>query len=235
MWALGRRGATRYPSGMRFTGAWVAAAIVTAATPAGAGTLTGLVRYAGTVPALPALTVNKDQATCGASVPDESLLVDGGRLANAVVVVKGAPAAAPVRASLDQQRCRYVPHVQAVPVGSTLVIGNGDPILHSVHGWEGRRTRFEAVTPDRGAKTPAHLDRPGSIQVRCDVHAWMRAWVVVADAPAAVTGPDGAFTIRDLPAGTYTVAVWHERAGERSGTVTIPAQGDARADFTLGE
>ena len=217
---------------------WLRTAMMAAlatASPARAGTVTGLVRYGGPAPAPSPLVVTKDQSTCGQSVPDETLLVQEGRLANAVVTVQGAAPPPPAQAVLDQQRCRYLPHVQAVPVGSTLLVGNADPILHSVHGWEGRRTRFEVVTPDQGARIPTRLERPGLIQVRCDVHAWMSAWVLVVDAPAAVTGRDGAFTIRDVPAGTYTVAVWHERAGTRSATVSVPAQGEARLEFTLGD
>lgn len=218
----------------RWCAPWLVAATMAAGT-ARAGTVSGVVRYAGAVPAAAPLPVTKDGATCGATVPDESLLVEGGRLAGAVVTVKGAPAPPPIRAALEQRRCRYLPHVQALPVGSTLEVGNGDPILHSVHGWAGRRSRFEVVTPDQATKVPVRLDRAGPIQVRCDVHSWMSAWVLVVDAPAAVTGKDGAFTIGEVPAGTYTVTAWHERAGERTATVHVPAQGEARVEFTFGE
>ncbi len=94
-------------------------------------------------------------------------------------------------------------------------------------------TRFDVVTPDQGARVPTRLERAGVIQVRCDVHAWMTAWVLVVDAPAAVSGPDGTFAIRDLAPGTYTVSAWHERLGERTATVTVPATGEARVELTF--
>jgi hypothetical protein len=62
----------------------------------------------------------------------------------------------------------------------------------------------------------------------------MRAYLIVADGPAAVAGPDGTFTIRDVPPGTYTVTAWHERLGEKTTRVTVPAQGAARVNFTFG-
>jgi plastocyanin len=167
-------------------------------------------------------------------VEDESLVVSEGRLANVVLVVKGVPPRPPATVTLDQERCRYRPHVLAVPVGSTVEIANADELLHSVHGWAGRITRFDVVTPSKGSRVPTRLEKPGVIQVRCDVHAWMSAVVMVADGPTAVTGRDGTFEIRDLPAGTYTVAVWHERLGEKSVEVTVPARGPAKLELTYG-
>jgi hypothetical protein len=53
------------------------------------------------------------------------------------------------------------------------------------------------------------------------------------DAPAAVTGRDGTFTLSGVPAGVYTVTAWHERLGERTLRVTVPAQGDAAVEFAF--
>jgi plastocyanin len=208
--------------------------LVAAAGPAWAGDLTGIVRFLGTAPPTAVIETTKDRAVCGPSVEDESLLVSDGRLANVVVVVKGGPTPAPAQVTLDQRRCRYHPHVQAAPAGSTLEILNGDELLHSVHGWAGHATRFDVVTPSKGIRAATKLDRPGLIQVRCDVHGWMRAYIMVADGPAAVTGPDGTFTIRDLPAGSYVLAVWHERLGEKTAQISVPARGTVRADLDFG-
>ena len=210
-------------------------ALLAVAAPARAGDVTGTVTFTGAPPARPALPVTKDGSVCGDGVPDESLLVANGRLVNVVVTVKGAPPAAPTQATLDQQRCRYLPHVQTLPLGSTLDIVNSDPLLHNSHGWQGRATRFNVPTPEKGTRVPARLDRAGLVQVRCDVHGWMSAYVVVvADGRAALVGADGTFTVRDVPPGTYAVKAWHERLGERTSQVTVPAQGKARVDFDYG-
>ena len=212
----------------------LALALATLAPVATAGDLVGTITFRGTLPELPAAEVTKDGATCGATQRDESLVVASGRVSRAVVEVIGAPRPAPVQATLDQQRCRYVPHVQAAPAGSTLVVTNGDPILHSVRGWVGRRSRFDLALASRGERAEVPLDRPGVIQARCDVHAWMVAYVVVTEGPAALSGDDGTFAVRGLPPGDYTVRAWHERLGDLSARVTVPAQGVARIDLSYG-
>jgi hypothetical protein len=204
------------------------------AGPAAAGDIHGTARFNGPAERLAPLTVTKDNGVCGAALPDESLLVANGNLADVVVTLQGAPGAAPGKVTLDQQGCRFVPRVQVAPLGSTLEILNSDAVLHGVHGWLGRSTRFNIPMPAKGARASAKLDRVGVIQVRCDVHGWMRAYLIVADGPAAVSGLDGAFTLRDVPPGRYTLTAWHERLGEKTTQVTVPAQGAARVDFTFG-
>src|SRR5512134_1376938 len=194
--------------------------------PTAAAEVSGTVRFTPAVEAPPPLEVTKDRRVCGEAAPDESLVVSGGGLANVVVrvVVTGARAE-PGRVTLDQQRCRFVPHVLAAPAGSTLDVLNGDPLLHGVHGWAGVATAFNLPTPERAKKTQL-LARPGVIRVGCDVHGWMSAWIVVVDGPHfAVTDGSGRFTIPGVPAGTYTAIAWHERLGERVATLTVPASG----------
>ncbi len=212
---------------------YAATLLLLLARPAAAGDLRGVVHYRGAARAA-TLEVTKDQAACGASVPDETLVVAAGRLKNVVVTVKGPPPPAPGMATLDQRRCRYVPHVQAAAVGSTLEILNGDPILHNVHGWAGKATAFNVAMPLRDLRVPRKLDRAGLVRVGCDVHAWMGAWILVADAPFAVSGDDGRFLVGGLPPGRYAVTAWHERLGERTAEVTVPAQGEAVLDFDFG-
>ncbi len=210
---------------------WLGAALALAANPALAGEVRGTVAYSGPTPrAAPAL-VTKDHAVCGESQPDESVLVAGGWLANVVVQVKGAPSS-PAALVLGQEGCRYRPHVLAAPVGSTLALANGDPVLHNVHGYRGQATAFNVALPQRGQlSAPRRLDRPGVVRVRCDVHGWMGALVVVAEGPVAVTAADGTFAIQGLPPGTWTVTAWHERLGERSVQVAVPPDGVATATF----
>lgn len=213
----------------------LAALCVIAAGPAlpRAGEIRGEVRFRGTPPAPAALEVTKDRKACGETARDESLLVEGGGLANVVVriVVPGA-APTPVRAALDQRACRFVPHVLAVPVGSTVDLLNGDPVLHGVHGWSGVATAFNVPMAEQGQRTPQVLSRPGPVRVGCDVHGWMSAWILVVDVPHyAVTDARGRFAIPGVPAGSYTAIAWHERLGEKIGTVKVAVDGSARLDL----
>jgi len=205
-------------------------ALVPAPTPA--GDLRGVASFQGAPPALAPVETTKERALCGDSVPDETVLVSNGRLRNVVVVVKGAPSPAPVKAVLDQRTCRFVPHVQAIPLGSTLEVVNGDQTLHNVHGYLGQATAFNLAMPSKDQRVARQMKKPGLVVVRCDVHAWMSAAVWVVDAPAAVSGEDGSFAIANVPPGTYEVTAWHEKLGEKKATVTVPSSGSATVDFT---
>jgi hypothetical protein len=72
------------------------------------------------------------------------------------------------------------------------------------------------------------------VPVKCNIHGWMHAYIGVLDHPYfTVTGEDGKFTIANLPPGTYTLAVWTQTLGTQQQTITVPARGSAKADFTF--
>jgi plastocyanin len=198
-----------------------------------AGDVKGSVKFTGTAPDLKPLLVTKDQATCGKTVPDETVEVSKGKLANVVVTIKGAPAQPGIsQVVIDQHKCQYHPHVQAAAAGSALQIINSDPLLHNIHGYLGQVTAFNVAMPLKDQKVNKKLDKPGVVRVKCDVHAWMGAFILVVDGPAAVSGADGSFEIKDVPAGTYTVTAWHEKLGEKTAQVTVPASGAAALEFS---
>jgi plastocyanin len=218
---------------MKLGSAVLALAVVLSTGSARAEDVRGTVTFTGAAPKLAPLAVTKDQSACGATQPDESVALADGKLANVVVVVKGAPAA-PKAAVLDQQRCKYVPHVLTASAGTTLDILNSDPVLHNSHAYLGQASAFNVAMPLRNQKVTKKLDKPGPLKVKCDVHPWMSAYVFVADGPAAVTGADGRFTIGGVPPGTYTVTAWHERFGEKTAQVTVPVSGAGSVEFAFG-
>ncbi len=197
------------------------------------GTIEGTIRVAGPAPAVAARPIAKDTNVCGSAAPAEAVLVGkAGALANVVVSVSDARFAGtppPVAgASLDQRRCRYLPHVQALTVGTPLAVMNNDAILHNVHGnavkTEGPTlTVFNLALPIKGQKLPVTMTKPGVVKLQCDAgHTWMNAWIYVFDHPYyAVTDDSGAFVIKDVPAGEHVVELWHEPAdGQGPGTRT---------------
>jgi plastocyanin len=209
--------------------------ILLAAPAAWAGDVKGSIKFTGAVPDLKPLLVTRDQVACGKSVPDETIEVSKGKLANVVVTVKGAPTQpGTTQVVIDQQKCQYRPHVQAAAAGSGLQIVNSDAVLHNIHGYLGQVTTFNVAMPLKDQKVTKMLNKPGVVRVKCDVHAWMGAFVVVVDGPAAVSGADGAFEIKGVPPGTYTVTAWHEKLGEKTAQVTVPASGAAALDFSFG-
>jgi plastocyanin len=210
------------------------------------GSVAGVVKLGGAPPPLPALKVTKDTSVCGGAKPNEAVLVSGGgALANVVVSLRAAkPSAAPPptpNAAVDQQGCQYRPHVQAVTVGTSLALVNSDAVLHNVHGHTGPVQVFNVAMPIRNQRVPTRLTRPGLVQLQCDAgHSWMGAWIYVFEHPYfAVTGGDGKFEIKDVPAGHYTVEYWHEPVDGRGAGVTTTAEVDvkdgapARADAVL--
>jgi len=215
------------------------------------GTIEGTIRLAGPAPSTAARPIAKDASVCGSAAPAESVVVGkAGALANVVVSVSDARFAGtppPVAgASLDQRACRYLPHVQALTVGTPLAVMNNDAILHNVHGNEAKGdgpalTVFNLATPIKGQKVPVAMRRPGLVKLQCDAgHTWMNAWIYVFDHPHyAVTDDSGAFVIGDVPAGEHLVELWHEPAnGEGAGTrvtakVKVSDGKRARLDLAL--
>jgi hypothetical protein len=176
--------------------------------------------------------VTRDQGVCGTSQPDESLVVAADRGVKNVVVYlthppQGAGPAPAAEALLDQVGCRYVPHVQAVRVGTKLVALNSDAMLHTVRGTSNGETLFNTAQPLKGMKSGVLLGKPGLIHVGCDAgHTWMGAWVYAFEHPYyAVTGEDGKFEMPGLVPGTYEVAFWQETLGAVRRTVTVTPAG----------
>ena len=206
--------------------------------PALAGDIVGKVKYAGTAPAPAKIQVTKDQAVCGkAEHIDETLLVGPDKGVKNVVVnisdprdgKKYVPAAKP---SLDQNGCKFVPHVDIVPAGQEVTIVNSDGILHNIHTFPKNNTPFNKAQPKFKKEMPATFEKPDIIQIKCDVHSWMAGWIVVAGhAYYALTDASGNFKIDGVPAGTYTLEYWHEKLGKQSKSVTVPATGSVTADF----
>lgn len=164
---------------------------------------------------------------CGTSKRSPRLLVSPeGGVANAVVWLQAATdAQAPaVTAAMDQQACEFVPHVLLVSRGSTVTIGSSDPILHNLrifreaqmlmHEWQQPAPQPNAIS--------WRFDEAGRFLVRCGVHAWMSAWVIVAEHPYyALSDADGNFTIPQAPPGGSTLRVWHEALGEQRQSVVV--------------
>lgn len=191
------------------------------------GTVSGRVIFEGTPPAPEPIEVKSDIPTCGTTQEVKKLILgSAGGVANAVVKVLGAPGTLePKKGTLDQLQCQFVPHVQVLPVGSTLVLTSSDPVLHNAHGfYEEGSTAFNIAVPIPGMQVSQKLDRPGTIKLRCDAgHTWMSAYVIVTDQTSyAVTDSDGNFTIEEIPAGDYEIEVWHEWLGTSREPVTVP-------------
>jgi plastocyanin len=203
------------------------------------GTISGTVKFAGTAPAPKKLEVSKDKEACKGAKTDQSLVVSGGNLVNAVVSITDIKTGKKIDAkkvTLDQKECEYHPHVLAFPVGTTVEINNPDGILHNIHSYSKVNKEFNIAQPKFKKTVEVKIEKPEAISVKCDVHGWMSGWLVATENPyVAVTDNSGSFKLTDVPAGTYNVEVWHETLGKTSQKVTVKGKEDAKVNFEMGK
>ena len=213
--------------------------LVVFVSPASAqGALKGRITFDGTPPAVEPVEVKLDSGICGTHKEASKIILGENKgIANAVVKILGLKGQAALgKGALDQVHCEFVPHVQAVPTGSKLVITSSDAVLHNTHAFnEDKTTAFNIAVPIPGSEVTKKLEKPGILKLRCDAgHTWMSGYIVVSDEPFAMTDANGNFSIDDLPPGKYEVEIWQEWLGKSKQTVEIK-DGANEANFVLKE
>ncbi len=213
--------------------------------PATTATISGRVRFDGPAPPAELVRIDADKDCVTLTGSDQRpaefiVLGEGDALQNVFVYVKDGlekhtfpiPSAPVV---LDQQKCRYVPRVLGVRVGQPLEILNSDPLLHNVRSEGDINQPFNQGQPVQGM-TFSHTftTREVMVPMKCDVHAWMNAYLGVLEHPYfAVTGEAGTFSLPNLPPGTYTIEAWHERLGVQASQVTVGPKESKDVVFTF--
>jgi hypothetical protein len=215
---------------------------------AGDGTITGTVKLTGTAPHMKGIDMSKDPYCVGQHkdkpVTLENVMVgSGGGLQNVVLYLSeglSASAASVVSSdepTFDQKGCMYMPHVIAVNPDEKFKVTTSDQTAHNIHplpapgtgniGWN--QSQPPGAPPiEKSWKNPEV-----AISVKCNIHPWMHGWHVVVKGPYAVTDDNGNFTIKNVPAGSYTVSAWQEDLGTQTAKVTVAGGQAAKADFTF--
>lgn len=209
----------------------------------GSSAVAGKVAFEGKAPSMKPTKMDADPACAakhsGPVFPETLVLGDGQTLANVFVQVKNPPAGTfPAPAEpviIDQNGCRYIPHVAGVMAGQALKFRNSDGILHNVHGLPKENREFNIGMPPTLLEKDTVLNKPEAFfPVKCDVHPWMRSYVAVMTHPYfAVSGIDGTFQIPNLPAGTYEIEAWHEKLGTQTASITVADGETGSADFSF--
>jgi plastocyanin len=198
------------------------ASTVSFAAPGGA--IVGRIAFEGPAPEMPVV----DGGACGAVRAEDVVVKDGGlrdvvvRLAVGAVKVKPAKLAPKV---IDQRGCRYTPHVLSVTAGQAIAYRNSDPTFHNVHTVAAGGTDFNIAQPAGAAEAVHAVPTPpgdAPYRVRCDVHPWMSAFVLVTDHPFhTVSREDGTFKLENVPPGSYKLQAWHPHLGTRTLAVKV--------------
>lgn len=158
--------------------------------------------------------------------------------AGAVIYVKQGPKptaaqSAAQTAKMDQKGLVFLPRILPVAKGWTVEFSNSDPVAHSVFTLDGEK--YDLGTWPKGEVRKYTFTKPGVYRQLCKVHDDMLAFVVVLETPwFAVSDKAGAFTLRGLPPGKYTLGVWHEKLAAADLQVDLIAAGTAGVAITLG-
>ena len=210
--------------------------------PTTAGNVSGMVMVDGELPAAEELMMNSDPncVTAATNTMSSTYVGSDGHLGNVFVYVREGlgdmtfPTPSEV-VTLNQEGCRYIPHVMGIQVGQTLNIINSDPTLHNIHATPAANQEFNMGQPIQGMEFERTFDTPEiMVPMRCDVHGWMNSYIGVLEHPFfAVTGEDGMFDISTLPPGDYVLEAWHEALGTQTQNVTVTTGGTAEVSFTF--
>ena len=209
-----------------------------------AGSISGTLKYTGKRPAPKLIDISQDPTCVKAhkgKAYDESLVVDSkSNLANAFIYIRkgleGKVFEVPTTpVTLDQSGCWFRPHVLGIMVGQQLTITNSDPVTHNIHPVAQINREWNHSMGPGDAPLQRKFTKPEiMVPVKCNIHDWMHSFIGVTDNPYfAVSKDDGTFKIENLPPGTYTLGVWHEKLGVQEQTISVSSKSDTPANFTF--
>jgi hypothetical protein len=191
--------------------------------------LSGKVRWAGRAgkPARLVLTGSCPYCRKQNIFAEDLLQAPGGGLRNVAVFLEGVQRGRPLSGEkpvLAERHCTFVPHVLTLTAGSKLLLHNQDPVLNTFHAIEmrGGRTLFNEGLANLDQKLYRRIPRQGLVKMLCDVHPWEVAYLVAFNHPYhTVSDAEGRFALEQIPAGRYTLGLWHEKLGGRRQTVEL--------------
>jgi plastocyanin len=137
--------------------------------------------------------------------------------------------------AVEQVDREFVPYITVIQTGTTVTFPNRDPILHHVYSFSAAKP-FEIKLYTGKSPRDFVFDKPGVVTLGCNIHDWMIAYIVVVSTPwFGKTDASGKVRLRDLPAGSYEVKVWHpqQRAEAAARTHALDATANAAASFVL--
>ena len=136
---------------------------------------------------------------------------------------------------LEQKDLRFVPHVLVILVGTTVEFPNRDPLSHNVFSISDPK-RFNLGLYSQGTVRRLKFDKPGVVELLCNVHLEMSGFIVVTKNPYfARSKTDGSYRIAGVPPGQHRLRCWHERFPAQERMVQVPEAGSVTVDFSVGK
>ncbi len=191
-------------------------------------TMLSLLQVTGLAIAIPVLA-----GTIEGRIKPPAAVKDSSHFVIWVADIEGTFPAPTKPAVMDQKDLRFVPHVLAVQVGTTVEFPNSDPVSHNVFSISDAK-RFNLGLYQSGTARRVKFDRPGVVELLCNVHLEMSAYIVVVKNPYfAQPKADGTFRIENVPPGRHRLRSWHERLPAREQEVEVPVEGTAQVLFEI--
>ena len=204
----------------------------------GKGSIKGVVSFTGTAIEMKVPKKRKEADVCkDKDVTFNAVVVNDGKLQDVFIAIADGQLEGDYSSDkavvIDQVDCMYVPRIQGAMAEQKLQIKNSDATTHNVNAALGSDVQFNKAQPKGAGAIDASFEEPGIYRLKCDVHPWMRSFIVTTDNPFyAVSGADGSFNIGKVPDGKYKVVAWHARYGQKEGTVEIKGGAAVEANFS---
>jgi hypothetical protein len=214
---------------------------------AGEGKISGTVKLDGTAPHMRGIDMSKDPYCSKIHASDpakmETVVVgSGGGLEHVVLYISegltgGALTQVPTEEPVfDQKGCVYSPHVLGLDVNQKFKVTTSDQTAHNIHPNPNPLTGnipWNQSQPPGAPPVEKSWKTTEMIPVQCNIHPWMHGWFAVVKGPYATTDAGGAYTINNVPPGSYTVTAWQEDLGTQTQKVTVAGGGAGSANFSF--
>lgn len=209
----------------------------------GGGTISGTVRVVGSQDGTVRINMTADPACLkihpAPVISEEVVSGQNGALKNVIVYISDGLANRSFDAPRDpavfeQKGCTYSPHILGMRAGQTLELINGDPTSHNIHPMPHNNREWNIFQPPGSSPIDQTFAREEIIPVKCNVHPWMKGYIAVFKHPYfAVTDKDGAFDLKNVPPGEYTIEAWHEKFGVLTQKLTVEPNQTRTLEFVF--
>ena len=144
----------------------------------------------------------------------------------------GAEAKAGEAGVMRQKNKSFDPRLLVVQAGSKVEFPNDDVIFHNVFSLS-KGNEFDLGVYREGTSKTVRFQRPGVVDVFCNIHPEMIASIlVVQNDRFTYVGDDGKYALK-VPPGKHTVAVYWSNGVLARQEVEVQAGATAKLDFTL--